>query len=59
MLTKTERIVIALACAVALVNFLFMGMGLLYYVCLVVVFVVCASSILRWYLHRQAAAGGH
>jgi hypothetical protein len=57
MLTRTERTIMALAFAVALVNFLFMGTGLLYYVCLVVVFVVCVSSILRWYMHRQAAAG--
>jgi hypothetical protein len=57
MMTRNEQLVIGLAFAVALVNFLFMGMGLLYYVCLVVVFVVCASSILRWYMHRQAAAG--
>lgn len=59
MLTGTERIIIALAFAVALVNLLFMGMGLLYYICLVIVFVVCASSIVRWYLQRQAAVGGH
>lgn len=58
MLTRTERIIIALAFAVALVNFLFMGMGLLYYICLVVVFVVCVSSIVRWYMQRQAAVGG-
>jgi hypothetical protein len=58
MLTRTEQIFIALAFAVALVNFLFMGMGLLYYVCLVVGFIVCASSIIRWYMQRQAA-GSH
>jgi general stress protein CsbA len=53
MSTSTERIIIALAFGVALVNFLFMGIGLLYYVCLVVTFVVCGSSVLRWALQRR------
>jgi hypothetical protein len=57
MLTRTERIIIALAFALALMNLLFMGMGLLYYICLVVVLVVCGSSVLRWAMLREPITG--
>ncbi len=56
MMTRNERLVIGLAFAIAVTNFLFMGMGLLHYVCLLAILVVCARSIIRWYTHRQAAA---
>lgn len=58
MLTRPERIIIALAFALALMNLLFMGMGmgLLYYICLVVL-VVWGSSVLRWAMRREPVTG--
>ncbi|MHA7220354.1 hypothetical protein ACX80L_15885 [Arthrobacter sp. MDT1-48-3] len=42
-------------------NLLFMGMGrgmgLLYYICLVVVLVVCGSSVLHWAMRREPVTG--
>ncbi|MHA7190638.1 hypothetical protein ACX80N_10145 [Arthrobacter sp. MDT2-16] len=54
-MTRTERIIVAPAFAGALVNLLFRGMGLLSYVCLVVVLVVGGSSTLRCSMQRQSA----
>ncbi|WP_160317606.1 hypothetical protein [Arthrobacter sp. RIT-PI-e] len=54
-MTKNERLIIAVALAVAVTNFLFMGMGLLYHVCLLAVLVVGVIGMVRWFQGRSPA----
>lgn len=47
MMTKSERLVLALALAVTVANFLFTGMGVLYYMSLLVILVIGIIGLVR------------